>query len=146
MDFGCSAEGTPSQIVAECPALQHNSQNSAQQNWKPRKDRKITEICSYFFTFFTFMLAVLPQERSGSSPGMSGMSAPLACREGDRKSKKLKHDCKLWTLPAEQEPRCSAWGYKPHMCISWILPFTQGKLTLGMGIGEVTISSCPKPC
>lgn len=64
------------------------------------------------------MLAVLPQERSGSSPGMSGMSAPLACREGDRKSKKLKHDCKLWTLPAEQEPLCSAWGYKPHMCIS----------------------------
>lgn len=34
------------------------------------------------------------------------------------KARKLKHSCKLWTLPPEKEPLCSAWWYKPQICLS----------------------------
>lgn len=80
MDFGRSDEVT----------IKKGSTTARSQdiNTGSPTDRKIKERRSYFFTFFTFMLAVLPQVRSGSSPAMSGISAPLACRK-KKKGKKM---------------------------------------------------------
>lgn len=138
MDLGGSEEGiTPNR--SWMPSLGY-------QKEKPSKDRKTKGHCSYFFTFFTFMLAVLPQVRSASSPGMSGISAPLACRTGGRNNKELQiwlhaTACCLLSpyfyiyLQTQLKRIC----YKLYFC-----PLTKEKGTSGLGSRRG--SSLPAPC
>lgn len=88
MDFGCSAEDTHHKLLLNALHCSTTAKTQHSNTGSPGERGKSQN--SYFLTFFTFMLAVLPQDRSGSSPGMSGMSAPLACREGHRKSREVK--------------------------------------------------------
>lgn len=117
----------------------HCSTTAKTQHSKTRSPGKTRKVQNSALTFSHSSLSCWPCCRR------TGAAAPPGCPECRHlwpagketgKARELKQGCKLWTLPAEQEPLCSAREYKPQCAQVEFCLLTRENWPLGWGSGR----------